>query len=83
MYTSANTVMISLGLPEQTKKDIRTNLIAMNPSKSAQEEMQEFLRSTSPSINFKIILFIYTRVLCKIALFKDNNDCIDYLIYKI
>jgi hypothetical protein len=82
-YASANTVMIQLNLPEETRQDIRDSLIRNQPSLENQREMREFLNSISPSINFKVLIDQYKKVLKRIPLFKQSPDVIQHLIYKI
>lgn len=45
--------------------------------------MKEFLCSISPSINFKVMIDQYKKLLRKMNIFNTNKDVIDYLIYKI
>lgn len=58
-------------------------MIRNQPSLENQREMLEFLNSISPSINFKVLIDQYKKVLKRIPLFKQSPEVIQHLIYKI
>ena len=58
-------------------------MIRNQPSKVAQDELENFLDMISPSIKLKILMFQYKQILSGVNYIKDNNDLIESLIHKI
>ena len=55
----ANTAMHSLAIPDRIQDDIREYLMSVNEYKTQQNEMQEFMKSISPSLKKKVEKYIF------------------------
>lgn len=48
-----------------------------------QKELQQFTGMISPSLNFLVLQDFYKKILCQQPLFKERNEVVDYLLYKV
>jgi CRP-like cAMP-binding protein len=80
--------MHSLEIPDRIQDDIREYLMSVNEYKTQQNEMQEFMKSISPSLKKKVEKYIFfvainqNALLVKLLKNQKNLDAINKMKYK-
>jgi len=63
----ANTAMKNIDLPDDAQQKVRNYLITTQGTHYEQKELQSFIRMISPSLNVKVAICIFTKIV------KKNN----------
>lgn len=79
-FDTVNTAMKNMKLPEETQKRVQNYIMSTQSTLDHQQEMDAFLKLISPSLRLEVTKHIFSTIVMKNSLFKENDDLIDYLV---
>ena len=77
---TVNTAMKNMKLPEETQKKVQNYIMSTQSTLDHQQEMDSFLKLISPSLRLEVTKHIFSMIVVKNEMFKDNEDLVDYLV---
>jgi CRP-like cAMP-binding protein len=77
---TVNTAMKNMKLPEETQKKVQNYIMSTQSTLDHQQEMDSFLKLISPSLRLEVTKHIFSMIVVKNSLFKENDDLVDYLV---
>lgn len=78
-FDTVNTVMKNIQLPEVEQGVIREFIMTSHNFLGAQQEMQSFLNTISPSLKIEVTRHIFSIMSAKSLIFKNTSEINDYL----
>lgn len=77
---TVNTAMKNMKLSENTQKKVQNYIMSTQSTLDHQQEMDSFLKLISPSLRLEVTKHIFSMIVVKNNLFKNNEDLVDYLV---